>query len=62
MTGHLHGRARVQGGPGKSAHQAVQSARKAVASGLRWVVDIDLAKFFDRVRNRTYGGVGGRRE
>jgi len=37
--------------PGKSAHQAVQSARKAVASGLRWVVDIDLAKFFDRVNH-----------
>jgi RNA-directed DNA polymerase len=37
--------------PGKSAHQAVQAARKAVASGLRWVVDIDLAKFFDRVNH-----------
>ena len=37
--------------PGKSAHQAVQSARKAVTSGLRWVVDIDLAKFFDRVNH-----------
>jgi len=37
--------------PGKSAHQAIQAARKAVASGLRWVVDIDLAKFFDRVNH-----------
>jgi group II intron reverse transcriptase/maturase len=37
--------------PGKSAHQAVQAARTAVASGLRWVVDIDLAKFFDRVNH-----------
>ena len=37
--------------PGKSAHQAVQAARKAVTSGLRWVVDIDLAKFFDRVNH-----------
>lgn len=37
--------------PGKSAHQAVQSARKAVSDGLRWVVDIDLAKFFDRVNH-----------
>jgi group II intron reverse transcriptase/maturase len=37
--------------PGKSAHQAVQAARKAVASGLRWVVDIDLAQFFDRVNH-----------
>ena len=37
--------------PGKSAHQAVQAARKAVSDGLRWVVDIDLAKFFDRVNH-----------
>lgn len=37
--------------PGKSAHQAVQAAHKAVTSGLRWVVDIDLAKFFDRVNH-----------
>jgi hypothetical protein len=37
--------------PGKSAHQAVQAARNAVESGLRWVVDIDLAQFFDRVNH-----------
>ena len=37
--------------PGKSAHQAVQAARKAVEGGLRWVVDIDLDKFFDRVNH-----------
>ena len=37
--------------PGKSTHQAVQAARRAVASGLRWVVDIDLAQFFDRVNH-----------
>lgn len=37
--------------PGKSAHQAVEAARKHVAAGLRWVVDIDLAKFFDRVNH-----------
>ena len=37
--------------PGKSAHQAVQAACKAVERGLRWVVDIDLAKFFDRVNH-----------
>lgn len=35
--------------PGRSAHQAVQAARRHVASGRRWVVDIDLEKFFDRV-------------
>nr|WP_320116411.1 group II intron reverse transcriptase/maturase [uncultured Desulfuromonas sp.] len=35
--------------PKRSAHQAVQAARRHVASGRRWVVDIDLEKFFDRV-------------
>lgn len=35
--------------PGRSAHQAVQAARNHVATGRRWVVDIDLEKFFDRV-------------
>ena len=39
--------------PGRSAHQAVQAARKHVESGLRWVVDIDLEKFFDRVHHDT---------
>ena len=35
--------------PGRSAHQAVQAARNKVATGRRWVVDLDLEKFFDRV-------------
>lgn len=39
--------------PGRSAHQAVKAARKYVESGLRWVVDIDLEKFFDRVHHDT---------
>lgn len=37
--------------PGKSAHQAIQAAKCAVTNGLRWVVDIDLAQFFDRVNH-----------
>ena len=37
--------------PGKSAHQAIQAAKRAVTNGLRWVVDIDLAQFFDRVNH-----------
>ncbi len=37
--------------PGKSAQQAVEQARKFVAQGRRWVVDIDLEKFFDRVNH-----------
>ncbi len=35
--------------PGRSAHQAVLAAQRYVQEGRRWVVDIDLEKFFDRV-------------
>lgn len=37
--------------PGRSAHQAVQQAQAYVAEGKRWVVDMDLEKFFDRVNH-----------
>jgi RNA-directed DNA polymerase len=37
--------------PGRSAHHAVLAARGYVASGRRWVVDMDLEKFFDRVNH-----------
>jgi len=37
--------------PGRNAHQAVQRARALVQSGRRWVVDMDLEKFFDRVNH-----------
>jgi RNA-directed DNA polymerase len=37
--------------PGRSAHDAVLQARAHVASGRRWVVDMDLEKFFDRVNH-----------
>lgn len=37
--------------PGRSAGQAVQQARDYAESGNRWVVDIDLEKFFDRVNH-----------
>jgi len=39
--------------PGRSAHQAVKAAQKHVESGLRWAVDLDLEKFFDRVHHDT---------
>lgn len=39
--------------PGRSAHQAVKAAQQYVEGGLRWVVDIDLEKFFDRVHHDT---------
>ena len=35
--------------PGRSAHQAIKQAQQYVKAGQRWVVDIDLEKFFDRV-------------
>lgn len=37
--------------PGRSAHDAVRSAQRYIQSGLRWVADVDLAKFFDRVNH-----------
>jgi RNA-directed DNA polymerase len=36
---------------GRSAHDAVRKARDYVEEGRRWVVDIDLEKFFDRVNH-----------
>jgi group II intron reverse transcriptase/maturase len=37
--------------PGRSAHGAVQQTRGFIAEGARWVVDLDLSKFFDRVNH-----------
>ena len=37
--------------PGRSAHDAVRQAREHVESGRRWVVDMDIEKFFDRVNH-----------
>jgi RNA-directed DNA polymerase len=37
--------------PGRSAHQALRRAQQYVAGGKRWVVDMDLEKFFDRVNH-----------
>lgn len=37
--------------PGRGAHQAVEAARAYVEEGYRWVVDLDLEKFFDRVNH-----------
>jgi RNA-directed DNA polymerase len=37
--------------PGRSAAQAVKAAQAHIQSGKRWVVDMDLEKFFDRVNH-----------
>lgn len=39
--------------PGRSTHQAVLRARQHMRAGFRWVVDMDLEKFFDRVNHDT---------
>ena len=52
--------------PGRNAGQAVQAAAGYVRDGRRWVVDIDLEKFFDQVNHdmlmaRVARRVGDRR-
>lgn len=37
--------------PGRSAQQAVRKAAEHIRAGKRWVVDMDLEKFFDRVNH-----------
>lgn len=47
---------------GRSAHQAVQTARGFVEAGGTWVVDVDLDRFFDRVNHdASMARVGDRR-
>ena len=36
---------------GRSAEQAVQQAQRYMQEGMRWVVDVDLSKFFDEVNH-----------
>lgn len=37
--------------PNRSAHGAVTEAKRLITEGNRWVVDIDLEKFFDKVNH-----------
>lgn len=37
--------------PGRSARQAVRQSREYIKSGYKWVVDIDLEKYFDTVNH-----------
>jgi group II intron reverse transcriptase/maturase len=37
--------------PGKRAHDAVCAAQRFIQEGRRWVVDVDLEAFFDRVNH-----------
>jgi RNA-directed DNA polymerase len=42
--------------PRRSAHDAVREAKRYVQQGRRWVVDVDLEKFFDRVNHDVLMG------
>lgn len=37
--------------PNRSAHDAVKASQEHIEAGYKWVVDIDLAKFFDTVNH-----------
>jgi RNA-directed DNA polymerase len=37
--------------PGRSAHQALERSCRDIADGYRWVVNLDLEKFFDSVNH-----------
>ncbi|MGA2426684.1 MAG: group II intron reverse transcriptase/maturase [Terriglobales bacterium] len=47
--------------PKRSAHQAVAQAQAYIAAGHRFVVDIDLEKFFDRVNHDILMGLAAKR-
>ncbi len=42
--------------PGRRAHDAVRAAQRFIQEGRRWVVDVDLEKFFDRVNHDVLMG------
>lgn len=47
--------------PNRNAHEAVKKAKGYIAEGNRWVVDIDLEKFFDRVNHDKLMGLLAKR-
>jgi RNA-directed DNA polymerase len=42
--------------PGRRAHDAIVEAQRYIQEGRRWVVDVDLEKFFDRVNHDVLMG------
>jgi group II intron reverse transcriptase/maturase len=42
--------------PGRRAHDAVREAQQYIQDGRRWVVDVDLEQFFDRVNHDVLMG------
>jgi RNA-directed DNA polymerase len=47
--------------PNRSAHQAIARAQEHIQAGHRWVVDMDLEKFFDRVNHDILMGLLAKR-
>jgi group II intron reverse transcriptase/maturase len=47
--------------PGRRAHDAVRRAQRYISEGRRWVVDVDLERFFDRVHHDTLMGALSKR-
>jgi RNA-directed DNA polymerase len=47
--------------PGRRAHDAVCEAQRYIQDGNRWVVDVDLEKFFDRVNHDVLMGLLAKR-
>ncbi len=47
--------------PGRRAHDAVREAQRYIQGGRRWVVDVDLESFFDRVNHDVLMGRLARR-
>lgn len=47
--------------PNRSAHDAVKEAKSYIQEGYRWVVDMDLEKFFDKVHHDRLMGTLAKR-
>lgn len=47
--------------PNRRGHDAVRKARKYIEEGYRWVVDLDLEKFFDKVNHDKLMGLLAKR-
>lgn len=47
--------------PGRRAHEAILAAQAYIQAGRRWVVDVDLERFFDRVNHDVLMGKLARR-
>jgi RNA-directed DNA polymerase len=47
--------------PNRSAHDAVRKAKGYIKEGFRWVIDMDLEKFFDKVNHDKLMGILAKR-